>query len=643
MINRVLIAMSLLTVCLWPCHAGAVGKITEDPNAPGAKPPAAVEEESGDKRLAQKVTYEAKRKSVLAILNDLAKLTGIAYKVGTNNQDWQVRDRRMNVFAKDVPLARLMSSIARVMKFKWSKSDDKEAPTYRLFMDRRAVLEEESKRIQEEQRYEKRQTERRQKALDSFARSASMSPDELAKLKTENPFLYICTESGLTGSVVGLFRESPAIADALSTGRRLTVSSGNLSPAAQQAILGVVNGMAGLEKRFGGNERPLPGGMADNPGRISLDINSHMDEARHSPGAGLMVGMIMMSYSGPGDENYNTGFPIIDPDSALSKVLGKALLRAEQEGKPMNDIGKEFEAELTKALVDDMKKDLPDEPKADQPPDPDLEKKIKLDKPGQQLDEVLGALAKAGDIAVASDSFGKSHGLPGLMVNEGDLKTVLDKIGDAYLCGWEKHGPVVEFRDREWFQKRAQQLPEAWLEDWRSKLKKNGTLDLPDLARMGALTLEQFQMNIMSDDVLNVCISPVMQNRELLKLYSVLGDAQRQMAFTEAGLDLHSVGPDQWPAVEKAIGPRNASMLDNPDAPLVFYCQVQPLKDDKRAHYSFRIEQSLPERREVTWDVVTPQYTAKPEKTGPPPSDKKPEPPSADGKTDRPPADKSKQ
>jgi len=333
--------------------------------------------------------------------------------------------------------------------------------------------------------------------------------------------------------------------------------------------------------------------------------------------------MIMMRYSGADGENFSTGFPIIDPESALSKVVGKALLRADQEGKPMSDIGKEFEAELIKAIVEEVKKDLPDEPKTDQPPDPDLEKKIKLDKPGQQLDEVLGALAKASEFGVVSDSFGKTHMLPGMLVNEGDLRTVCDKIADAFLCGWEKHGPVIELRDRQWFQKRAQQLPEAWLEDWRSKLKKTGTLDLPDLARMSALTMEQFQMNIMSDDVLNVCASQVLGNRELLKLYSALNDAQRQMAFTEAGLDLHSVGPDQWPAVEKLVGSRNASMLDNLDTPLVLYGKLQPVKDDKQTHYSFRIEQNVPERREVAWELTTPQYTAKPEKPDQPPADKK--------------------
>ena len=93
-----------------PYSAAAVGKITVDPNVPGAE--AAEDTPKPDTRVAEKITYQAKKKTVLAILTDLTELTGVTLKAGYNTKDWQVRDRKMNIFAKDIPLAQIMNSIA---------------------------------------------------------------------------------------------------------------------------------------------------------------------------------------------------------------------------------------------------------------------------------------------------------------------------------------------------------------------------------------------------------------------------------------------------------------------------------------------------------------------------------------------------
>ena len=92
-----------------PHTATAVGKITVDPNVPGAESPEDVSKP--DTRVAEKITYQARKKTVLAILTDLSELTGVTLKAGYNNKDWQVRDRKMNIFATDVPLAQVMNSI----------------------------------------------------------------------------------------------------------------------------------------------------------------------------------------------------------------------------------------------------------------------------------------------------------------------------------------------------------------------------------------------------------------------------------------------------------------------------------------------------------------------------------------------------
>jgi hypothetical protein len=138
LVNRIpRIAMLFVFLMLVALIALADGKITVDPNGPGS--PVAESVSDTDARLAQKITYEAKRKTVQAILADLTKLTGVKLHAGYGNSDWQVRDRKMNIFAKDIPLSNLMNSIARVMKFRWSVNHEVDPCTYRLYMDRRTL------------------------------------------------------------------------------------------------------------------------------------------------------------------------------------------------------------------------------------------------------------------------------------------------------------------------------------------------------------------------------------------------------------------------------------------------------------------------------------------------------------------------
>ncbi|MGC8863077.1 MAG: hypothetical protein ACP5R5_09930, partial [Armatimonadota bacterium] len=116
---RILISC-LLAILIWPTGLLAEGKITIDPNVPGAREAEETATDT-DPRLDQKVTLEAKQKSVLTILAELSEKTGVTLKAGQNSKDWESQDTKMNIFVKDVPLRELMASMARVMKFRWSR------------------------------------------------------------------------------------------------------------------------------------------------------------------------------------------------------------------------------------------------------------------------------------------------------------------------------------------------------------------------------------------------------------------------------------------------------------------------------------------------------------------------------------------
>ncbi len=74
----------LLIVCVLAAAvqggASGSGKITVDPNAPGA--PVAHEAKAEDSRLEQRITYKVKLRPIADLTDDLTKLTGITFRSG---------------------------------------------------------------------------------------------------------------------------------------------------------------------------------------------------------------------------------------------------------------------------------------------------------------------------------------------------------------------------------------------------------------------------------------------------------------------------------------------------------------------------------------------------------------------------------
>lgn len=602
-----LVGLILLIAVLSAPVALADGKTTEDPNQAEAAA-TAVQEDASDARLAQKVTYEAKKKPVLDVLTELAEKTGVTFRVGKSSQDWQVRDRKVNIYAKDVPLSRLMSSVARALKMKWIKSED-EKPTYRLVADSRAMKEAEAELARIEQEREQRLTERRQKALEALTKTQGASDADLAKLRKDNPFLYYCAQTGLSQSMGGFFKEVPGALDALMHGQAMNMSATNLSPAAQQAIVGTMKSLNNLEGRFG-HKRDLPANIAGNVGSATISVNAHMDEMRMMPGNGFMLGS--MEFRVPdGDGGQRTEMvPLIDPNSKFAEIIGKALVKCDEEGRSMDELGKEMgaqmQAEMLQAMTSELKTEEPQEKPAEHADDPELTKKIKTEGfAGQSLDDLMPMIAAASEFAVVSDSFG--IGIAGRLNKptfdkEMETKAVLEKVGESYRYSWDKHGPIIELWDKQWAKKIAAMVPEAWLERWRDCLKK-GTFDIGELAEMASLTQEQFSTNLLGDPELASMAWESRRNREGLQIYAGLNDAQRQMLFSEAGLDLRNLGPELWALVEKSLTAKNASFLTNPDARLTVLADKRETDGERR--YSFRIQTSegLPE---VSWSVGVP-------------------------------------
>jgi hypothetical protein len=578
----------------------AVGKVTTDPNAPGA-----VKEEqlpATDTRLAKQVTFSAGVKPVRLILDELTKSTGVVFKAGYNSGDWQVRDRKMNVFVKDVPLAQVMNSISHVMKFKWERGGDDGKWTYRLYMDRKTLLDAEAQRVRAEEKAADELTKKRANALAQYGQLGGLTDAQKAKLKTDNPLMYLFAQSGLGDSLSSFCREVPAAADAIANGQKLDLTGDAISPSARASLLRAMRAELSLENRFNSrsnNTRIIPDDL--DPATVKITINQNWGNGRNSPDAALLLGDVTFRY-----DKGMLNAPVIDPEGDFAKLIGKILVQAEDEGRTLGEIVKDRKDEITAAITKVVAKEIGGEPLNEHPDDPALDAKVKMEPGMPALPEVEQELADNSKLSVVSDFFGGSGSLmmpmPG---GEYKIRQALDQIGDAYIYNWDKSGKVIEMRDRNWFKKRAAQVPDAWLEAWKRELTKTGTLDIDSLAQMAQLTQDQINVNIMSDQLLGRCGGVIQIEREPLRFYASLSADQRATMFSEPGLDLALLSADQLAQASKVIEAKRGTNKLDATTPLAVTCSRSMI--DIRKRYIFSI---LVEGKSVAdWTMIAPGYT----------------------------------
>jgi len=580
---RLLVAFFLLIAMCFPSSVGAVGKSTVDPSAGRPK---SSEAALSSTDVTQKVTYEAKRKTVVSILADLSAMTGVTLKAGYNNEDWQVRDRRMNIFAKDIPLTHLMDSIARVMKFQWIKHETDGVVSYRLYMDRETLLSAESKRLAEEERLKKRQSEKRKKFLSELEASAAMSDAEREKLKTESPYVYSLFQNDRPERVFPkLFKEVPGARQTFESGDELTVYFGSLSSDVQQ-------GLWCGSKPVDGEGSISISGVNRAGGSIATVTISCYDDPDHTGSVSRSQGL---------------HFSLSDHDSEYANLYWSL-----ENAGVKDSSGQAQLAKVSEQITASEMKDV-GEPLTQHPDDPGLSAKVKMKVDGNEFANVFAALAEASGLAVVSDSFERWGNSP---AEEMSLRTVLDKLESDRRYNWEKHGSTLELHDRDWCKKRAALVPDAWLEAWRKAFKKNGLLDLDELSQIALLTREQLNANLAQDEVLGQAgifgFGAGMDDRDLLAAYAALDKHQRALILTKQGLSLDSLADNQSPAVQALL--RRCSSLQGGSEGGLRLVGKRETKDG-RTYYDFNVSKPSGGFMGLRWFVNCPAYKPPIDKT----------------------------
>lgn len=558
---RVWIACLLFIIC--SSAGGYAQKITVDPNAAGAVKPAEVQEDfwSADTCLDQKVSYEARVLPVRTILADLSEKAGVKLNAGYTGMDWQVRDRRMFIFAKDIPLKDLMRSIARVMKFKWSRNTEKSPWSYRLIMDRKTLLGAEAQRYREEQKLTESISKARSKLISDFEASANMSEKDLAALKEKDPYTYSLIRSGVGPAFADLLRNDPKLAEAYSSGSAVTLHGSDLQPAAKEVFMRLALNANKLQTLASMLPKVLPDDISNDTDNLILELNRAVSQfTSNDPIAYIAMGEISISYIKQVEDNNTiccqTNLPLINPDSKCARYYAEAAIKILDDNQPSEKVRIDYDdPEAVQSVKEDAaSKDWGEAP-VEHAADPELEREIKLEfvpkTPGKSTfirkayEDYLSTLTRASGFAVVSDAYFNSQDSPSGLIKENDkIAEILNGISRDYVCNWWKQDQVLEFRDRSWFKKRAAQLPDEWLDRWSKIIKDTGILEIDDLAQICCLTKEQFQYNFYCDYQIGNVYSDSKPNK-MLRFYSSLNKFQKSLLFSEQGLEIAALSPEQ--------------------------------------------------------------------------------------------------
>lgn len=531
--------------------AALADKITIDPNTPGAQK-SIDSSEKPDPRLSQKVTYKVRLKPMTVILDDWCKATGVKFICGKSVNDWIVREDVATIHAVDVPLANLMDSLARVMKFAWIKSGTDPEWTYRLVEDSKAIRRAKDR----EAALLKEYAAKRKKALDEFMGLSSPTEAQLAYLRENQPSLYLLTKSDAIEPVIDLLRMMPEVTQAWLDNRKLNLKASDMLPAVFQSYR-----TAALKlMRF-----YLSSVSQYSTAKVEERL-TQFDQSIGDTGVRVVQGSPYNPYGYIEIGSYS--IPLWQR-KGMGLLLEKAVLKAVEEKRQWRDVRREMESgagnllELESEKQHDMLRSDTSEELLTTDDEPYLHEKLKKKIETDAVSKMVFQLAEASGFSFVTDDFrGKNRFRADEKREFGDA---IKEIAKSWYMNWQRMGGAIEMWNRDWYEQRKSRVCQAWLEALRKRFKENGTLDIDDLVDIANLTTEQYYRNIACDKVLRLAGDTAYSRQDYFKFYGSLTGGQRAVLFSEAGLGLENLNDSQLETALKLVGRAKIPELEGVD------------------------------------------------------------------------------
>jgi hypothetical protein len=449
-------------------------------------------------RLTAKVSMRLRAVRVQEALDSISRATGVPLRSSPD-----VAELHVSIFTHDLELSVLQAMLAEVMHLSWrteSLSDSGKSIGYVLYRSARNKAEEESLLAAGDQAF--------RRGVEAAIRALSASPEELERIKAENPVITRMLVSPTGRAALTLLGDlPPSQRQAVYDGDVLRLTKDQLGDAAQQGL--AMLGKTMDESRLASPDaQPLANGFEPQ----SLELR------RTGEGADSYVSL---SAKGPGTAIsravYGSSTHLAYPDSLTPKTA---------------------------------KADLAD---ADRPVD--VNQAITAKTFDELLEQVAG-MFHANCIAEAYTDYNLGRGRYTLAPGATSLARVFDTIAPPV---WWKRGDVYLFQRKMWFIDRLAEVPDSLVQSVKELRKKGARLTLEEWGDLGRLRPQQW----MALQTLGLGEFDMLLEKHLIAaLYGNLNLLQRTSLFTPAGLDAVRL-----PASERERLFRWALASDNTSAP----------------------------------------------------------------------------
>ncbi len=500
-----------------------------------------------DPRLQRKTTFSADGARIADALARLSELTGVTMYAGIDKDDWMVYDRKVIVHVRDMELADLMSELALALRFGWRREGESGKWTYRLWQSTEQRAEEESLRTAEEAAQSKQLREKREQAIADLLKLSELPDAEVLKLKSGDPWRYILATEPLGKDLAEFVNSFPEARQGLVEGLEMALPVSTLSPSLQDTVRRIAVAYDSFTKSIGASEdhTSLLSGFE----RLQITINRGLLAGSQNAFTQGILGRITI-----GSAKESVEVPVLDPSSDMARALGRAII-AFKSGKSTEEVAKQLEADVAAA----QSVRLANAASRDFGSDAGLRREVELfGRPSvDTLPPTLRVLAAKTGLNVVADHFlGQPLGIGGGSRAIGEQ---LDLIAVAYGCTWEKSGSTLRFRDKEWFRKRAWDVPKVWIDYWIARADANDGLQLQDFVQIANLRDEQIDHTIMLEPrLVNLGAGDASLNRQILRFYGLLTNDQRA-SLAANQIEVSSLSDDQWAALKKALATRGAA------------------------------------------------------------------------------------
>lgn len=528
-----------------------------------------------DKRLEKNVTIEVVHARLADVAADLTKQTGVTIRAGTSAQDWKPRERKVTIFAEDVPAGDLIHEIAALLDFELTASGKEGQWEYRFWLDRKSRQAEDEAVAASEKENKERITKAYQAALDVADEALGLTYGEALAKRASSPWLAFLggADTGRACAKILSYLNKQG-ADSRSqflAGRVIALNVADMPAEVQQAVRQAAGGtLAGYVERD-----------SDDPVEItSVTIQPSCDDNSYVLPGQMVFGCTAGGLSAD-DQTYEeavASLPLVSPNSPLSKFIGEFALRVESGDDPAS-LEQEFEASLEKDGGLLRRFFDHDSPTRDNPPtDPELTRDIEIKKVGEEPSDPMetgcdpepaGAyvreISRATGWPVLFESFNSLNNFPALIVpGKQPLYKVLIALEEAgYL--WRRQSGILLVWPEDRLARRASEISEALVAHYERLWETQGTLSLDDHAALvSSLTDYQIAKGLWTSR-LHGMFDPSICNaepgyRDMLRLYCSLSKLQKALLVTEGGLPLIQLDGQQWQRMQTILADEMAGV-----------------------------------------------------------------------------------